>query len=195
MNLRLKDIVAVAIVMCVSFPIIYLAILFFTGTARVEFGPSDGVEKRLQQLETVRQSARRDSLANLNSKTFIALQQERKQLQAQRERTDAQKKRIDMLQSEIERERETLVEKRRALEELVEKGDGLDRDRERELARLYGAMKPAEAASIIETLSDELALRILTSINDDRQKGRILSLLSRDKASRMSRMLGEPVLD
>ncbi|KMQ50622.1 Flagellar protein FlbB [Chitinispirillum alkaliphilum] len=195
MNLRLKDIIAIAVVMCVSFPIIYLLILFLTGTARIEFGPSGDVESRLKQIETVRQSSRRDSLAAVNTKTFLAIQQQRAQLEEERARNQAQKERLDILQREIVRERERLAEKRSSLETLVDKGAGLDEDRVRELARLYGAMRPAEAAAIIETLDDELALRIVTSINDDRQKGRILAALSRAKASRLSRMLGEPVIN
>ena len=194
MNLRFKDIIAIALVMFISFPILYVAILFFTGTARIEFGPSGEIQNRQKQIQTVRQSARRDSLAALNSKAFQAAQQERLELQKERERIQEQNARLDILQREIEEQRNSLQQKRNELDELVNKSSELNQDRIRELARLYGAMKPAEAAAIIETLDDQLALNIITSINDDRQKGRILAFLSKEKASRLSRKLGAPVL-
>ncbi|MDG5815846.1 hypothetical protein QA601_12210 [Chitinispirillales bacterium ANBcel5] len=190
MNLRFKDIIAISVVALLSFPILYLSILFFTGTARIEFGAPGEFENQLQK---VAQSARRDSLAALNSRTFRALEQERKKLEQERERLEAQQERLDIIVAEIESKREELKKERLRLEELVDESTALSEERQRELARLYGSMRPVEAALIIENLNDELAMSIITSINDDRQKSRILSNLSNQKASRISRMLGTPV--
>jgi flagellar motility protein MotE (MotC chaperone) len=61
----------------------------------------------------------------------------------------------------------------------------------KELSKIYGAMRPVEAAQIIETLQDELAVKVLTNIGDERQKGKILSALSREKATRISKLISK----
>jgi flagellar motility protein MotE (MotC chaperone) len=54
-------------------------------------------------------------------------------------------------------------------------------------------MRPEEAARILETLDDDLLINILGAMGDDRQKAKILSVLSPDKASRVSKKIGKPL--
>ena len=51
-------------------------------------------------------------------------------------------------------------------------------------------MRPAEAASIIATLQDDLAADILDGIGDDRQKAKIIAALPKEKAVRLTKLMG-----
>ena len=56
------------------------------------------------------------------------------------------------------------------------------------LAKVYGAMKPAEAAPILDQLDEATALRILTRMKE-KQVGEILPLMTRDRAIVLTRSL------
>ncbi|MFP4163346.1 MAG: MotE family protein [Chitinispirillaceae bacterium] len=192
MNLRLKDIIAIAVVACVSFPLLYVIMLFITGTLRIEYGMEDPFQKK-KEVELVEQSARRDSLASRNSRTFLALKQERRELKKERERLNDLQKRLQMVQDEIKQQREQLGEEREEMEKQLESSSEAEVNRYKQLAKVYGAMKAAEAASILETLPDSQVARIITTIMDDRQKAKILSQLSKEKANRISKLISRGI--
>jgi flagellar motility protein MotE (MotC chaperone) len=56
------------------------------------------------------------------------------------------------------------------------------------LAKVYGAMKPAEAAPILDQLDEATALRILTRMKE-KQVGEILPLMTRERAIGLTRSL------
>ena len=163
MNLKIKDLVYIAIVTVLTFPILYLAMMFITGAARLEFN-SKKEEEPEQKIEMIKMNHRRDSLSIVNSKTFQALQQERQELQKERERLSEKQKKIDLLENELQASRQALEMERKKIEMLVSRSDSLDMKKIKELSKIYGAMRPVEAAQIIETLQDELAVKVLTNI-------------------------------
>jgi len=56
------------------------------------------------------------------------------------------------------------------------------------LAKVYGAMKPSEAAPILDQLDEATALRILTRMKE-KQVGEILPLMTRERAIGLTRSL------
>lgn len=196
LNLKLKDVVAIGGVMTLSFPVLYVALLFLTGNARVEFGPKLDIEdqKHMQETRLLRQTARRDSLASVHSQAFEALQKERVELAAERERLVNQQERVDMLQKELEQAHQALAQRRDEMTKLIADGSELERKRIGQLAKVYSAMRPAEAAQILETLENDLVVKILMAMNDDRQKAKIVSTLTKEKASAVSRKLGNALI-
>lgn len=189
MNLKIKDLVYIAAVTILTFPILYLAMMFLTGAARLEFGSKK--EEPVQNVEVIKRNHRRDSLSIVNSKTFQALQLEKRELQKERERLSEKQRKIDLLEQELQDSRLTIEKERKKIEKLVSRNDSLDLKKIKELSRIYGAMRPVEAAQIIETLQDELAVKVITNIGDERQKGKILSAISREKATRISKLISK----
>ena len=61
------------------------------------------------------------------------------------------------------------------------------------LAKVYGAMKPSEAAPILDQLDEATALRILTRMKE-KQVGEILPLMTRDRAIGLTRSLAGRVM-
>jgi flagellar motility protein MotE (MotC chaperone) len=190
MNLKLKDIIIIAVVMLTSFPVMYTILLFATGTAKIVFESGAAEEKEKKKLsEVMKTSARKDSIANVNSKTFQALQKERSEINEQKERLNDQRMRIEQMQLELQTQRDEILQERKKLEQLVTQNDSLDTRKMRDLAKVYGAMKPAEAAEILGTLTDSNVAKILKMINDDRQKAKVLAFLPREKAASISKII------
>lgn len=190
MNLKLKDIIIIALVMLTSFPVMYTILLFATGTAKVVFDSGVVEEKeKKKKTEEMKASARKDSIAIVNSKTFQALQKERGEVTEQKERLNDQRLRMEQIQQELQTQRDEILQERKKLEQLVTKNDSLDTRKMKELAKVYGAMKPAEASQILGTLSDSNVAKILKMINDDRQKAKILAFLPVEKAASISKII------
>jgi flagellar motility protein MotE (MotC chaperone) len=191
MKLTIKDLISVAVVTVVSLPILYLAALFMFGYARLEIGPSKLDPEQRRQTEILRQTKRRDSLAVAQSEAFKAKLRAEEELERERERLNRREQQIDMMRNELEEQRNELRRERERLEKLIDQSEELRGKRLKQLARVYGAMRPAEAAQILETLDDDLVIKILNNIRDDRQKGKIMGALSKAKASRISAKMGK----
>jgi flagellar motility protein MotE (MotC chaperone) len=190
MNLKLKDYIILGLVTVLSFPVVYFAIMLWTGMMRIEFGPKDKPEEEKVNVEVMKFSERKDSITASHSRAFQALVQEKADMEQERKRLQEQQQRVDLSQQELENERKIIQEERKKLEALVLKSDSLDRKKVKELAKVYGAMKAAEAAQIIETLNDKMAADVISAISDERQKGKILAALSTEKASSISKIIG-----
>jgi len=187
--MRKNDFIAIILVTLLTFPILYVGMLVYTGSLRLEYGfPKEDPNLDLK-VEEVRHTKRRDSLSAENSKVFQAMLQERAEIQRERERLLEIQERLEMLQNSIEGSKTELVNERKQLETKLAVNPDAEKARYKQLARLYGAMKPAEAAGILETLPDVQVTSILTSINDDRQRAKIVSSLTTEKAARITRLM------
>ena len=193
MKLSPKDLIAIGAVTILSFPLLYFTMLFATGNARIEFSPRPAEEQRKEDLRVIRVTSRGDSLQATQSAAYRAVLAERKEIDLKEQTLREREARMAILEQELEQQRRLIEEERKRLEKAVDESDDASEKKIRQLARVYGAMRPAEAARILETLSDELVIRILRGIGDDRQKGKIMGALSKDKASRISRQMGKPI--
>ena len=192
MKIGLKEIIIIAAVMVCSFPISYLLMLFATGNARLELTkPKAKDENEEQKLKTVSRSAKVDSLEVAHSSSYLALEQERSQMAEKRSALADDEQRVQLIKTELEQKTADLVAERKKIEKLIGQSDELDKKRIQQLAKVYSAMRATEAARILETLDDALLSKILMSMNDDRQKAKILSALSPEKAAQLSRRIGK----
>ncbi|MBD3345462.1 MAG: hypothetical protein GF401_10410 [Chitinivibrionales bacterium] len=194
-NLKLKELIAIGAVAILSFPVMYMTVLFMTGHARIEFGPREFDKREEGELRLEKQSERIDSLAAVHSKSFQANQQKLKELEKEREKLIKQQEHVAIMQQELESAKTELIAKKKEMEQLVKETSELEKKRIRQLAKVYGSMRATEAARILETLDDDLLIKILNSINDDRQKAKIVAAISQKKASRISKKMGKSLSD
>lgn len=195
MKLRLKDMIAIAVVMVVTFPILYFVVLLATGNARIEFDRRSAKGgKTHQELKIMKSSVFRDSLSAAHSHLFRAAQREAEELDRKKEMLARQQERMNLLGQDLDRSRQELASEREKFEQLVSKQDDLEQKRIKQLARVYGAMRANEAARILETLNDDLLIKIINAIGDDRQKAKIVASISQAKASSISKKMGKPVM-
>jgi flagellar motility protein MotE (MotC chaperone) len=193
MKLTLRDIIIIAATTVLSFPVIYLLLMFATGSARIEINQQKKEEKKEQQVKLMKLSARKDSLAASQSQTFMAVELQKADLAKEKQQLVEQQQRVAMVEQELEKTRTDLTAEREKLEKIVSKSDDLDKKRLKQLAKVYGAMRAEEAARILETLDDGLCVNILAEMGDDRQKAKILTALTPDKAARVSKKISAPV--
>jgi len=189
--MRFKEILLIIVVTLVAFPILYVVMLFATGSLSLvyKFKENDKPTDAVVKVEEIRHTARRDSMADANSKIFEALQKERADLKREQERLAEQYSRLEMLQADIDKGRESLVSERGQLEKKLADIPAVEDARYKKLARIYQAMKPGEAAAILETIPDNQVAAILDKISDNKQKGKILSLLTKEKAVRINKLI------
>jgi flagellar motility protein MotE (MotC chaperone) len=193
MKLTLKELIIIVAVLTFSFPVVYVLMMLATGSARIEFNQPAKPKKDDKELKFMKLSAKKDSLAAVQSQTFFAIEKQKADLDDEKKRMTEQQDHVLMVEQELEKTRSDLTEERKKLEKLVGQSDELDKKRIKQLAKVYSAMRPEEAARILETLDDDLLINILGAMGDDRQKAKILSVLSPDKASRVSKKIGKPL--
>jgi flagellar motility protein MotE (MotC chaperone) len=195
MKLAIRDIAIICATAILSFPVIYFLLLIATGVAKIEINQPKKELNTVKEIKLIRLNAKRDSLAAFQSQTFLALQQERLAIEKQKQELAEQQQRVKMVQDELEKTRAELALERIKLEKLVSQSDELDKKRIKQLAKVYSAMRPQEAARILETLDDDICINILGAMGDDRQKAKIMSVLSSEKASRVSKKISTPLKD
>ena len=187
--MRTRDILAIVLVALLTFPILYVIMMFSSGAMRIEYGFKEPDHEEEVRVEEVKHTARRDSLAAENTKIFEAAQKERADLAREQERLAEQYTRLEMLQADIEQKRQELVNERTLLENKMAVVPDAEDARYKRLARIYESMKPGEAAGILETLPDAQTAAIIGRMGDNRQKARIMALLTKEKAARLNRLL------
>ena len=173
-----------------SFPVMFLAVMLYTGSARIEFGAPKKSAEEVKKVETVHFSAKSESLAVANSRTWQALQQEKIDIEKDRQKLADQQNNVAIYTKDLDAKKGELEAERKKIESLVGKSDVLDKKKTAQLAKVYAAMKPAEAAQIISTMDDALAAHLLESMSDDRQKAKIIAALGQEKALKISEILG-----
>jgi flagellar motility protein MotE (MotC chaperone) len=166
--------------------------LLLTGTVKfVVTSNTPEQEKNQYALKLLKHSNLKDSLLAVQSQSFIASENAKKEVAQEREKLTKQEERIAVLQQELDKTRNELVAEREKFEKLTAQTSELEAKRIKQLAKVYGAMRAAEAAQIMETLEDDLFIKILQAMGDDRQKAKILSTISQGKASQISRKMGQ----
>jgi flagellar motility protein MotE (MotC chaperone) len=194
MKLSTKDLTAIAVVTLLSFPVMVLIVLFSTGNARFEFGRKSVEVQRNDDLRLINLNQRRDSLLALHSESYRAMLKQRDEVDEKERLLKERENRVAMLEQELEQQKIGLETERKLLEKAVAGSDSASEKKIRQLARVYGAMRPSEAAQILETLNDELTIKVIRGIGDERQKGKIMAALSKQKAARISKIMGAPVI-
>jgi len=179
----------------------WLIMLLATGNARLVF--EQDLARMIEVAGVARQQRTtdsRDSIIVEHAYSFHANMQSIDSLATERERMAREQERLEFMIGELRTERMIVeAERQRIQNERSRIETAMDRQIEREntgaakrvadLARIYQAMRPAEAAQIMETLSEDLRVDILLAMTDDRQRSRIISAMDIDNASSLSELM------
>jgi flagellar motility protein MotE (MotC chaperone) len=188
--MRKGEIILIVVATLLIFPILYVAMLFATGSLKLVYGiKKESQSAAVVKVEEIRHSAKRDSMLVAGSKVFEAAQQELANLKREQERLAEQQSRLEILQADIEKGRKELAEERGQIEKKLADIPAAEDARYKKLAKIYQAMKPGEAAAILETIQDSQVAAILGKISDDKQKGKILASLTKEKAVRINKLI------
>ncbi len=198
--MRLKDIIALGLLALVSFPVILLGVLMWTGNVRLAFGPEDVSSSAARERLQVRPEDLEGALPPSESAPggvsanhmegalgMREVELDRREAEVQREMA-----RLGELKAEDQQLREAIETDRKRIEALLAGKDSLEGARLRVLAATFSNMKADQAAKIMVGLDDALATNVLRTITDDKPRAKILAAVAKidaERAATLARLL------
>lgn len=131
-----------------------------------------------------------DNNQSSSAETSSDLSAERKKLLERRKKLDRREKELNQLEKEIDQKLSKLKETEQSLQNLIEKAGEIKDEKIKHLVDVYANMEPQSAAAALETLSEDIAVKILSGMRG-RQAGEILSNVNSQKAATLSEALTE----
>lgn len=192
MNLKITDIVGVGLASVLLFPVIFFAVLLGTGTAHLEFGDDPSVRAKLAgYLEKMNPKQLESDMEQ--SRLFEATRKEREVLSEEKKKVEEEIARLESLKAENAQLKNAMNADRQKIEEMVGQSQQLSDQRVEELAQVYGAMKPVEAAPILLNLDDVSIAKILKRVPETRSQAKIMAAIGAidtQRAAAVTKILG-----
>jgi len=193
MDIRARDLIGVGIASMLLFPVVFFAVLLASGMARLEVGALNAeVKKRIsgylerhspdQEIQDLEQS----KLYEANRKLVAELEEQQRLLKEEASR-------LELLRLETSQNLAQMSQNREEINKKIGESDVLSNQKIEELAQVYAAMKPVEAAPILMNLDDNSIARILKKVPDSRAQGKLLAAIgaiSAKRAASVTKILG-----
>jgi len=192
MNLKMTDIIGVGLASVLLFPIVFFAVLLGSGTAHLEFGENAEVKAQLagflERFDPAqeRHDQEQSRLFEANTQLADSLEKAKKAIQEEIARLEA-------LRAETARMQEDIRGERQRIDGLVDESKILSDQKVEELAQVYGAMKPVEAAPILLNLDDVAIARILKRVPEVRAQAKLMAAIGamdNQRAAKITQILG-----
>jgi len=176
MNLKITDIIGVGLASVLLFPVIFFAVLLGSGTAHLEFGENSAVKEKLAgYLEKLNPLQQQSDLEQ--TKLFEANQKKASEIAEEQSKLQAEIARLESLKAENAQLKDSTMTDRKRIEDMVGQNKQLSDQRVEELAQVYGAMKPVEAAPILLNLADTAIARIIKRVPETRSQAKLMAAL------------------
>ncbi len=193
MEIRAKDSIGVGIASLLLFPVIFFTVLLASGTAHLEIGGvNDEARKKLSgYLE--RHTPAQETQDLEQSKLFEANKRLSAELVEQEKRLREEAARLELVKLENARAQELMSKDRARIDQMVEQSKSLTDQKVEELAQVYGAMKPVEAAPILMNLDDVSIAKILKRVPEVRAQAKLMAAigaLDTQRAAGITKILG-----
>jgi flagellar motility protein MotE (MotC chaperone) len=149
---------------------------------------SEEVQKEpAEPVEIVQETDKSPNEVNIDLDSFLA-----KQAELREQEQELAKKREELLaiQEEIDNKIVELTRLRNEIKAMMARKETVEQDKIRHLIKVYSAMKPQKAASLVEKLDMKFAIELLSRMKGD-VVGNILSFVNVEKAARISEALGK----
>lgn len=112
----------------------------------------------------------------------------RETLQRKQEELSRREQELRQLQHQVDTRLEELQSLESKLQTMIKEAQGMKDDKFRHLVDVYTNMKAKQAAAVLETLDERIAVKILAGMRG-RQAGEILTFVDAKKAARLSEAL------
>lgn len=122
------------------------------------------------------------------SESLSAFQQKEIEIRKKEEQLKEKEERLDKLEKEIEQKVKDLLAIQKEVQSVRTEKQETQNTRVRGLAKIYGTMKPKEAAKLMENLDDKLVMGIIATMTPD-EAAAILALMEVKKAAKISEAL------
>ncbi len=193
MEIRARDIIGVGIASLLLFPVIFFIVLLASGTAHLELGGVDSATRKKLSGYLERHTPAQEKQDLEQSQMFEANRRLSSDLAEQQEKLRQEAARLEMMKLENAKTLEQIQNNRQHIDRMVEQSKSLSDEKIEELAQVYGAMKPVEAAPILMNLQDSAVARIVKKVPETRQQAKLLAAigsLDTKRAAEVTRILG-----
>lgn len=126
--------------------------------------------------------------ANAASESITALQQKEQEIRRREELVREKEEQLARLEKEIEQKVKDLLAMQKEIQAARNEKQDAQNTKVRSLSKIYGTMKPKEAAKLMENLDDRLVMGIISTMTPD-EAAAILSLMEVKKAAKISEAL------
>lgn len=116
---------------------------------------------------------------------WVQLQKKRTDLQEKEERLHRREKELKTLQQEVEKKLSRLSEMRKKLEKMLASKEKAEKERIKDLSKMYQRMDALKAARALTALEEDLAIGILSEMRS-RSAGKILSNMKKQDAAHLT---------
>lgn len=193
MEIRARDIIGVGIASLLLFPVVFFIVLLASGTAHLELGGVDDATRKKLSGYLERHTPAQEKQDLEQSQMFEANRRLSSDLAEQQEKLRQEAARLEMMKLENAKTLEQIQNDRQHIDQMVEQSKSLSDEKIEELAQVYGAMKPVEAAPILMNLQDSAVARIVKKVPETRQQAKLLAAigsLDTKRAAEVTRILG-----
>jgi len=193
MDIRARDLIGVGIASVLLFPVVFFAVLLASGMARLEVGPLNVDVKKMIAGYLERNSPDQEAQDLEQSKLYEANRKLAAELEEKQQQLKEELSRLELLKLETSQNLAKMNQNREEIDKKVGESDVLTNQKIEELAQVYAAMKPVEAAPILMNLDDNSIARILKKVPDSRTQGKLLAAigaLSAKRAAAITKILG-----
>ncbi len=118
--------------------------------------------------------------------TFI--QQRENELRKKEEQLKEKEERLSKIEKEVEQKTKELLSIQKEIQSFRTERQDVQNTKIKGLAKIYGTMKPKEAAKLLENLDDKLVMGIISTMTSD-EAASILSIMEVKKAAKISEAL------
>lgn len=122
------------------------------------------------------------------TESLSAFQQKEIEIRKREEQLKEKEERLGKLEKEIEQKVKDLLALQKEVQAVRVEKQETQNNRVRGLAKIYGTMKPKEAAKLMENLDDKLVMGIIATMTSD-EAAAILALMEVKKAAKISEAL------
>jgi len=193
MDIRARDLIGIGVASLLLFPVVFFTVLLVTGTAKLEVGEIDDDTKKKIAGYLERHTPEQEAQDFEQSKLFEANRRLAEELEEKQRLIQEEAARLELLKLETSQNLQKIDNKRQEIDRRVGESEVLSNQKIEELAQLYAAMKPVEAAPILMSLDDTSTARIIKRVADTRTQGKLLAAigaLNTQKAASITKILG-----
>ena len=122
------------------------------------------------------------------TESLSALQQRETEIRKKEEQLKEKEERLGKLEKEVEQKVKDLLALQKDVQTVRTEKQETQNTKVRNLAKIYGTMKPKEAAKLMENLDDKLVMNIIATMTPD-EAAAILALMEVKKAAKISEAL------
>ncbi|MFZ2444964.1 MAG: hypothetical protein WAW37_01275 [Syntrophobacteraceae bacterium] len=158
------------------------------GTVSAKSGAGIVSESHAAPVPTEKAATNTRVQGRATSESLSFIQQRESELRRKEEQLKEKEERLAKIEQEVEQKTKDLLVLQKEIQSFRSEKQDTQNSKVKGLAKIYGTMKPKEAAKLLENLDDKLVMGIVSTMTSD-EAAAILSIMEVKKAAKISEAL------